>query len=190
MEEKKEQLKLQKKGEQLAELEDKIKECHKEEIKNRFEIGRLLNLIKERKLYYYKDSEGNYTWDYWCKEFYGSRRTAERYIDLWFIFLHYYKYRISELSDICGDRFDTMIPLLKSGDVKNKDDVDKILEMARTVPSNIEFKKALIQKDMPLKDVMDCAHIFSYYIKCKVCGEQHKVPRNKIINPEEIEKNF
>ncbi len=186
----KEQQIIQRKGEQLHSLENKLKELHRGEIKNRFEIGRVLNLIKERKLYYYKDSQGNYTWDFWCNEFYGSRRTAERYIDLWFIFINFYKYKMGELEDIPYTKLIVALPLLKSGEAKTRDEVDKIVEMARTIPSEGELKKALYQKDLPLADLQNCEHIIEFYAQCKVCSERRKISRNNINNVEEIEAKF
>lgn len=182
--------KHKKKADVLFQLEQKLKELHKDELKSYFQIGATLNHIKERKLYYYKDTEGNYTWEFWCREFYGSRRTAERYIDLWHIFIRYYKYPIRELQDIHYSRLAMTVPLLKSGEAKDKSDVDKIVEMARTAPSDTEFRNMIFIKDLPTEDIHECEHIFYYYIRCKVCGERKKVARSSIINPEEIEKKF
>lgn len=175
-----EQQKLQIKAEQLHELEEKLRECHQEEIKNYWRIGALLFQIKSKKLYYYKDTEGNYNWDLWCREFYGSRRTANRYLDLWYIFLHYYKYKMSELEDFHYSRLALAVPLLKAGEAKNREEVDNILSMARSAPSDAEFKKMLYTKDMSLREVQECAHILDFWVICRICGEKHHIRRDNI----------
>ena len=97
---------------------------------------------------------------------------------------------MSELIDIHYARLAMTLPLLKSGEAKERDEVDKIVEMARTAPSDLEFKKMISQKDMPLEDIQNCEHILDYWIVCKVCGEKRKIKRSSIIDPEEIEKKF
>ena len=135
-----ETVKLQIKVGELIELENKLKLIFKEEIKNIFHIGATLSQIRDRKLYYYKDTDGNYTWDMWCREFMGSKATANRYILLYHTFIVYYKYKSEELEDIHYTKLLCLTPLLTSGEIKNKDDVDELVERARTAPSLSELK--------------------------------------------------
>lgn len=182
--------KYQKKAEELKEYEDKLKSYHQEEMINYFRIGSLLEQIKNKKLYFYKDTEGTYSWDLWCREFYGSRRTAERYRKLWLVFIRCYNYKVSELQDIHYSRLALALPLLSSGEAKPKKEVDEWIEKARTAPSDQEFKKMIIQKDMDMEDLSNCVHIIDFYAQCRVCGERKRIKRSDLVNPEEIEKNF
>jgi hypothetical protein len=184
------QQKLQRKAEELHDLEERLRSYHREEIKNHWRIGSLLGQIKDRKLYYYKDTDGTYTWELWAREFYGSRRTAERYIDLYHIFIQYYKYKTSELEDIHYSRLALAVPLLKGGDVKDRKKVDELVGMARSAPSDSEFKKMLRVRDMPLSDLQECTHIIEFWAICKVCQSRHRIPKVEINKAEEIEKKF
>ena len=157
----------------LFDSEKVLQVLFKEDLKNKFKIGEILCRVKELKLYRYKDAGHEYSWDDWTGEFMGSRRTAERFISFWDLFIRQYKLPVDKLQDIPSIYLEHITSLLLAGKVP-EDEIDDLLERAKTSPSIKEFKQGLIQKEYSLEELHeekghehDWKEIHIW--KCKVC---------------------
>ena len=169
---------------ELNEVEGVLQELFQKEIGNKFDIGKLLHYVKDKKLYHYKDADGTYTWAAWADEFMGSRTSAERYINLWFIFVSHYKFDIEKLEKVGATYLYEMIPLLKSGEEKSRQEVSDMLTRAEASPSLSEFKKGISQADYSMDELSEDGHdhIFEHrhYRYCTICEKSKNCKCEKV----------
>ena len=168
-------------ADELIACEDKLQELFQAEIGNKFKIGALLLRIKSKKIYRFKDTDQDYTWRQWADEFIGSKRTADRYVDLYEIFINHYNYTAAYLKDIHPSYFYEIIPLLKSGTEKPKEEVDDLLQRAKNATSIKEFKQGLTQKDYSIEEINEEGkheHIWKehHFKKCTICEKITALP--------------
>lgn len=154
----------------LRELEKRLQELFRNEIRSILEMGQILSVIKRFKLYRYKTSDRDCTWKEWASEFFGSQDTATRYLQT----AEYFKdYEWEELKDI---PLTYLYFISQSG----RDDTEFLLKVAKNAPNIQELKATIRQKPYTIEEITaghDCSWEEIHFFRCSICGKTER-PRN------------